>query len=235
MQKPQLLSLGIIRDKRFLLGSGFVFLLILALYFFFSYVPSRPPDGVLEKAISRTSDAKNFKYNVATTTIINGKKNTFSQVAGEKFRPDNLHIKGEVMKSQIDIYQINEKIYAKDNLGGKWVSIDINELNQDGNFMNELNPLENISFKQLGEVNYKGVIKAKTGKYWEFELRPIVDNQYMEALWTDFVYTIWVHPGEEKLSKVQIKAKGKENENDEIIVNIEFLDYGDVKPVNPPV
>lgn len=235
MQIPQTALLNFFREKRYLSLAFLGILALIIIYMVFLKDPGRPPSDALEKAISKTIDARNFRYKVETKTNINGKKNTFSHVAGDKFRPDNLHIKGEVMKSKIEIYQINEKIYAKDNFGGKWVTVDINEINQDGNFMNELNPLENFSFKELGEVNYQGLVKSDQGKLWSYEVRPTIDNPYMEALWTDFTYNIQVRPGDGKIGKAEIRAKGKENENDEIVVTIEFFDYNKVKPVNPPV
>ena len=235
MQKPQWINANMLKNKIFLITVGVSLLLLLLVVFFNFKDPGRPPGDALAQAISKTRDAKNFRYRVETRTKINNKNNTFSQVEGEKFRPDNLHIKGQVMKTPIEIFQINEKIYSKDNYGGNWVNIDINELNQDGNFINELNPLEDLVFRDLGEVNYKGVAKVRDAKLWEYELRPIIDNQYMEALYSDFVYNIWVHPGKEIISKVVIKAKGKEDENDEFMVTIEFLDYNKVKPINPPV
>lgn len=235
MPKPQKVLLDFFHSKRYLSLAGIGLLALILIYMVGLRDPGRPPNEALEKAISKTSDARNFSYKVATKTYINGKSNTFSRVVGDKFRPDNLHIKGEVMKSPIDIYQINEKIYAKDNFGGKWVTVDINEINQDGNFMNELNPLENLSFKELGDYNYRGLVKSEQGKLWSYELRPTIDNPYMEALWTDFTYIIQVRPGDDKVGQVEIRAKGKENEKDEIIVTIEFFDYNKVKPVNPPV
>ncbi|MDA8442639.1 MAG: hypothetical protein M0Z55_09740 [Peptococcaceae bacterium] len=191
------------------------------------------PQVKLEHALKKTAASKTYRYSITQQLTIDGSSKAWTKVDGEKGAP-NTHIKGSMYGSEVDIYQIGDTIYQRDQFAKKWIIVKGAPPAAQEVFMTELNPLANFNFKELGEVKYLGQEKLDGQKTQKFQLNPSVQNQLMETLWTDFNYTMYVSLKNGYLLKGVLQAKSKVKSNSSLTLTVNFKDFGQSIEITAP-
>jgi hypothetical protein len=207
---------------------------ILLSQYLFPGKPNIPPQTAIAQALKNTGDTKSYEYVIKKSTVIDGKAQVDSNVKGEKQDGNNIHIKGQIFGADLDYYQIGETSYSKDQMSGEWVSMKDSQLNQQEIFMGELNPLANFTYKELTEANFSGYEKISGKKYLVYTALPITANPYMDLLWRDFSYKLWIEPRSLRVFKAQIMANGKGNTSNKLKLEIDFSNYNSDIVITPP-
>lgn len=207
---------------------------ILLGYYILPDKPDIPPAQAINHALENTAQSRSYKYNITVTTVIDGKEQVASTVAGERENKNRIHIKGQIYDSEIDFYQIDTTTFTKDQLTGEWIKITDNQINQQEIFMNELNPLANLAFKELNDTAFAGIQKEGSKKFWVYTAKPVVNNKYMKILWKDFQYKFFLEPRSLLIDKVEVTAVSKNNSADKMKLVLEFKNYNSAIKVDPP-
>lgn len=197
--------------------------------------PEQPPMETIVKSLGNTGRIGSYSYTIKMSTLIDGKEQLTSNISGERQSEDNIHFKGTIFDSEVDFYLIGTATYSKDYLTKEWIKNTGNQINQRDIFMQELNPLAIFSYKELNDVKYLGVEKYNGQKQFVYTAKPVVNNPYMDILWTDFEYKFWLEPKSLLVSKAYITATSKQNKKDKLKLSVEFKDYGENFDIKPPV
>ena len=78
-----------------------------------------------------------------------------------------------------------------------------------------------------------GQEKVNGERVWVCHLMPSVQNQMMEAFWTDFQYTLYIRKSDEMLVRATIEAKNKVK-SDSMTMILEFKDIGKKMNIQVP-
>jgi hypothetical protein len=196
--------------------------------------PNIPPRAAISQALKNTEDTKSYEYVIKKSTVIDGKAQVDSNVKGKKQDENNRHISGQIFGADLDFYQIGETSYSKDVMSGEWVKMKDSQLNQQEIFMGELNPLANFTYKELTEANFFGCEKISGKKYLVYTALPITANPYMDLLWRDFSYKLWIEPRSFRVFRAQITANGKGNTSNKLNLEVDFSNYNGNIIITPP-
>jgi len=181
------------------------------------------PTDLVKQGLERLNAATSFRYSLTQHQWVEGKDRVLTQVLGEK-DGGNTRILGQLAGSEVEMIKIGDSTYSKDPFSKKWIRF-ANALAAQEVFLAELNPLSSLQMKELGEVMLSDQGKVNGEKVWVCHLLPSVQNQMMEAFWTDFQYTLYIRKSDKMLVKATIEAKNKVK-SDPMTMTLEFKDIG---------
>ncbi|MBU4532077.1 MAG: hypothetical protein U1D96_07265 [Eubacteriales bacterium] len=176
----------------------------------------------LAESLEKTKAAQTYRYTIDSRLGgVDRDTEYLSRIEGEYAGVDRVHIKGTLANNPIEFIQVDDTTYMKDQISGTWLSLQGNRLAQTELFITELNPLAVFDFKDVPVSEFKG----QDGKHQLMELKPMVQNPYLDLAFTDFTYKIWVNPKDKRIAKTEISAVSRTNEKETLDIVIEFKDY----------
>lgn len=216
-----------------------IILLILVLsgggYGVYRGLNSAPPEEVVNTAIENTLNADSYRYQAQSKKIIDGKEELLSEVSGEKSN-GNVHLTGKlhVVNSDFEIYQVADKLYRKDEFSKDWLVVEDTNLEATERLVQEINPLGIFKFSEPIIAHYVGKEEVNDKKCRKYEVMAETENKYLLVLWQDFTYTVWIDKSG-LLTKAEINAINKQNENQRLSMSVEFSDYNKEIAISPPI
>ena len=189
------------------------------------------PTNLVTHGLEQLNAATSFRYSLTQHQWVEGKDRVLTQVQGEK-NGGNTRILGQMAGSEVEMIKIGDSTYSKDPFSKKWIRF-INAPAAQEVFLAELNPLSSLQLKEIGEVVLSGQEKVNEEKVWVCDLKPSVQNQMMEAFWTDFQYTLYIRKSDKMLVKATIQAKNKA-QSDPMTMTLEFEDIGKKMNIQEP-
>ena len=194
---------------------------------------NRPPDPtkLVTQGLERLNAAASFRYTLIQYQWVEGKNRVLAQVQGESDQ-GNTRVVGELTGGNVELVKIGDSTFSRDPFSKKWIKFADSQAAQQV-FLAELSPLSSLKIKELGEVVLSGQDKVNGDKVWVCQLKPTVDNQTMEAYWTDFHYTLYVRKSDKTLVKATIEATNKAR-SDPMTMTLEFRDIGKKITIETP-
>ena len=107
------------------------------------------PEAEFSVALERMGTLESFAYTIHSVFRVQGREEIMSEVQGER-EAGKVHIQGEMVKTPIDIYYIDGVIYNYDELAEKWMVIESDTGSAAELYINELNPLIYMDFRENG-------------------------------------------------------------------------------------
>jgi len=184
-----------------------------------------PAEDLLTQALNQAFEAQSYRYTMVSQLYIDGKNQTWSDVTGEKADPHDLHLRGTMVNTPIELYQVGDTSYNKDPFTNRWYTVKGYDLTRQEILMMEVNPLANFNFKEVIEVNNIGKEKVQDKNCWVLECTADLENQLLEVLWQDFRFQFWVDREDHLLRKGQLTARSKTNPESLLTITTEFKDY----------
>lgn len=188
------------------------------------------PEELFYTALENTVNAQSFCFRMHTEL---GREDAASTVTGKRTAPGNVHIQGNLQNTHFELVHTGDKTYFKESNTGKWFTLTGNKM-VDSELFIELNPLQNFNFKDIPEINYRGMEKVGQEKLALLELRPNVNNQFLQTRFSEFLYQVWIDPKDKLIRKAVIEATGLEGEKDRMKIGIELWDYNKQIKISPP-
>ena len=189
------------------------------------------PTNLVTHGIERLNSATSFRYSLTQHQWVEGKDRVLTKIQGEK-EGGNSRVLGQMTGSEVEMIKIGDSTYSKDPFSKKWIRFANAPAAQEV-FLAELNPLSSLQMKELGEVMLSGQEKVNGDRVWVCQLKPSVQNQMMEAFWTDFQYTLYIRKSDKMLVKATIEAKNKAKA-DPMTMTLEFKDIGKKMTIQTP-
>ncbi len=210
-----------------------VFVLVAGGFYFYRVQTKVEPGALIQETVKRANQARGYRYQIAAEFNLGGKKQTWSRVQGEKAAED-FHIKGTILGTPVEIFQIGKKTYTRDPVSEKWVVLEGNDLTRQQVFWAEINPLSNFQFKIIGSPRILRTEKVGRRKCWLVEFRPEIENKYLEMWWKNFTYRFWVDKRSRMLLKAQATAENKNSPGTFLSLTVEFRDFNQKIEIKPP-
>lgn len=184
------------------------------------------PDELLDYALQNTLASTSYRYSVE---VKQEGREVISSIEGERVEPDRVRIKGSMLRSNsIEFIQVDNTTYMKDPWSDRWITLEENKLAQSELFVTEFNPLALFNFKDVPEIKQRGTDRVDGDKTVVLDLKPAVQNPYLELKYVDYDYKVWIEPDRGLIRKALVEAKlpgGKTG----LVVEMKFRDYN--KPI----
>jgi len=185
---------------------------------------------LFDKSLANTMNCSSYRYNVE---VKQGGKETITLVEGARVKPNRVHLKGAMQKSQMEFIQIDDNTYMKDPWSDRWFTLKGNLVAQSELFVTEFNPLGLFNFKDVPEIKKTGTERVDGVKTVVIEMRPNVANPFLELKYTDFKFRVWVDPDERLIRRASMQAYmpgGSEG----LVVDMRFWDFNENIKISPP-
>ncbi|GAB6273254.1 MAG: hypothetical protein STSR0004_01170 [Peptococcaceae bacterium] len=209
---------------------GIVFLLIFAyaLFYLFSARKITPVD-MLSMSLQKTLASQSLNYQLEIKS--NGQ--VLSQVNGQLIKPDKVHLKGNIYKSEVEFIRLGETIYMKDIWTKKWIMFEKGKIDKLNLLVMEFSPLELLAYKQVLNVRYKGWEKLAPGKMLIIEGQPVFQKDLPGLKDANFKGTYWLKPGERRIYQAVLEVK-KAAPKQIIKVKIKLWDFNQKLEIKSP-
>jgi len=189
-----------------------------------------PPEELFASAMEKTLNANSFRFSM----LVKIGDSVISDVKGDRVAPDSIHITGTMQDMPVEFIHIGEQTFLKGNWSEQWTSLEGNKMADSELFVTEFNPLGNFNFIDVPFIKELAREEIDDVKFRVFEFKPIVRNELMELSYDDFVYQVWVQPGEQVINKAHIEATGKYGKQDQLEITLQMWDFGKPLTVVPP-
>lgn len=148
-----------------------------------------------------------------------------------------VHLKGNlpIIEAEVEIYQINDKMYRRDPLTAGWLVVSANGKASMEQLISELNPLGVFNVSAEFDVMYSGTAKVNGAACRVYEVMTKGENKYLELYWQDFNYRFWIGKRDGYLHKAEITAEHRDNSLHILTVSINFSDYYEPIELQAPV
>ncbi|MEQ8201129.1 MAG: hypothetical protein ABRQ24_06895 [Syntrophomonadaceae bacterium] len=199
------------------------------------YVRSRLDPGVeLQKALDNMAGQSSYRFSLHSGFTVDERREVISQVEGEK-EMGNTHIKGEMVNTPVDLYYLDQTIYNYDSFSKKWLVIDSGTSSSEDLLMSELNPLSNFRFQTIDLVEKMQFEEVDGADCLLVKCSPSVESQFMESLWKDFAYLIWIDYQHSTIPKAHLTAASKSSPNTTLEITVGFSDFGKKMEIKAPM
>lgn len=204
---------------------------VLLLYGLFAFLasPKIPPNRLLTEAIQNTVSSKTFHYRMEVKT---SRQSFLSVIEGERISPDRIHIKGNMFNTPVEFIQIGSQAYMRDIWTDKWIALKSNQLGQTSMFIEELGPMNFLSYGSLLDVRYVGTEKIKGVKMSVIEFNPQLVGSFSGQKYQGYHCKIWIDPKDRLVGQVVLNASLKNSDLPTVTLN--FWGFGQPLTINPP-
>lgn len=210
--------------------------LIFAGFFVYEELTKPSPYEAVVQGITQSMQAPNYRYHSVATRILNGEEMVISEIWGER-SSQGVHLKGNlpIIEAEVEIYQINDKMYRRDPLTAGWLVVSANGKASMEQLISEFNPLGVFNVSAEFDVMYSGTAKVNGAACRVYEVMTKGENKYLELYWQDFNYRFWIGKRDGYLHKAEITAEHRDNSLHILTVSINFSDYYEPIELQAPV
>jgi len=203
----------------------------LLLYGLFVILTSQraPANKLLTEAIQNTISSKTFHYRMEVKT---SKQSFLSVIEGERISPDRIHIKGNMFNTPVEFIQIGSQAYMRDIWTDKWIALKNNSLGQTSMFIEELGPVNFLSYGSLLDVRYVGSEKINGQKMSVIEFNPQLVGSFSGQKYQGYHCKIWIDYKNRLVRQVVLNTAVKNSDLPTVTLN--FWSFGQPLTINPP-
>lgn len=205
-------------------------------FFLYEELTTPSPQEAVLQGLGKSLNAQSYRYQAVARRNLDGKETVISEIWGEK-SPQGVHLKGElpIIKANVEIYQIGDKMYRKDPLTHGWLVVADRGKASMEQLITELNPLGIFNLNEDITVKYTGKEKVDSITCRVYEVMTKGENKFLELYWHDFNYRIWVDKKDGYLRKAEISAEHRDNSLHILTVSIIFSGYNEPIEIKAPV
>ncbi len=191
------------------------------------------PEAEFSAALEHMGTLESFSYTIHSTFQVQDREEVMSQVTGER-KEGNVHIQGEMVKTPIDIYYIDGIIYNYDETAGKWMVIESDTGSAAELYINELNPLIYIDFRENGMRAEYDFGELDGDECLLVSGNPMMRNELLDSIWQDFSCTLWIDYEQNLVKQVSLQAINRNNPQTSLDITAQFSQFDQEMTIEPP-
>ena len=191
-------------------------------------------ETLLETALNNLSHRETYRFSLVSELQLNNYNKAKTSIAGEKDKDKNIHVWGEIMNTELEMYQFADTHYRYNSATKQWLLLENSPLTDDPLLLMEILPETNFLFTPDGREEYIGKDVEHGQIIHSYSLA--LDNTVHIAgeYYTNFVYEIAVDAKSKEIVKTHIKATAKNNETNTLALVIKFYDINEEFTLTPP-
>ena len=215
-----------------------VIIIIIAILLIAYIIPSvfnnknQNPDDIIKNSINNLQQTQALSFTTKSQLNVNGDSKEYGNITGEILQNNDLHIKGAILGSEIELYKINNCIYRFDNITQNWQKTTENPDVYNNALFNETDPLAQFNFK---EYTNQEIIESDSKNLYCVRFSPALSEDSLSQYFTDIVYTIYCD-NQFNMTKAVINGKLTNNSvTGELNIVTEFSILPEDYSIEPPI
>lgn len=194
-----------------------------------------PAPGVLAAQATQNLLALNsFSFHTETQLQLNSETVPLGQIDGE-ICGANLHVWGNVLGSDMNIYQIGDVTYRQDTLTEQWLITDDKELLNNASLLTDADPRSFFSLAQMANTTEVDGAEINGQKCRGISFVPTTANGYLEQYFDDVSCTVWV-TRDDQLARAQISASANAaGQSSTLTLTCDFSAWDDTPDIAAPI
>ena len=199
-------------------------------YFLFQGPPN--PETLFLEAWQNTMGAESFAFESSAKLFVDGRDEELSKVNG-RYVKGSLYLKGEILKTPVELYQVEGSTYLKEPTGN-WLFLEDGKHPHQDFLLSEVNPLSYLVVKDSVQAELLRIEEHGDTKLYHLSVKPDIDNQFLEMLYEDFSLELWINKKGRFLDTAILQGKGKNKPEDLLTLTIVFSDINEPLEVKLP-
>lgn len=192
-------------------------------------------DALIEDALATVAEVESYRFSVHSQLLLNNYTTAETIISGERDVDGNLHVWGQIMSTNVDIYQIGDTHYRYHPANKAWTVLDNSPLPDNALLMMEIDPLSNFAFPEQLSIEYLGRERTHNTTLYRYAIRPEGDFHRAGAYFGNFQYEVAVDRETRFFTEATMKATSWSNENGALSVLMSFADLNDAEiKITPP-
>lgn len=224
--------------KKILLIAAAVLIVVLAGFNLLKIVPTAPkmpPNELCAAAIESLQALDSFSFHTDTELIINEENVKLGKIDGEICGKD-VHICGNVLGSDLNIYQIGNTCYRQDTITEQWLITEDSELISNEALLSDANPRALLQLTELGDVTEGDIETIDEEKCRRLTFTPHTDSGYWEKYFDEISCTIWVTLDNNQIRQAEICATATAaGQTSTLCLTTEFWAWNETAAIEPPI
>ena len=145
-------------------------------------------EEIIESSISNLQNAPALKFTVVSTLTVDDNTREYGNINGEILKNGDFHIAGNLLGSQIQMYQIGDDTYRLDTITDNWQKTEENAIIYNTALFNETNPLQQFEFSNYTAAQ---IIDIPDEKALCVKFCPNLEAAAVSQYFTNLTYTIY--------------------------------------------
>lgn len=229
-------SLMILKSKRFWFGGVAVIFSFAAVWFGYQYwrEASIDTETLWRDAVQKAAAWDSYHYTLTAEITLDNHRRAETKINGICDVEGNLHIYGEIMDTDLEVYQFGDVYYRQNTNGNSdWIVLENSPLPDNEILLMELYPQQYL-LPLDGTANF--IEKRKTNGMKEYcyhidkEENQTVASDYL----TDFSYDITIDSKTKEIRKAEITAHSKSNPSGIWKFRVTFTEVNTAIRLEPP-
>lgn len=191
------------------------------------------PDLELSAAVERMMNLSSCNFEIVSSFSLEGRTQVISSVQGEK-EGQNVHIKGEMVKTPVDIYYIDGTIYNYDATASKWMVIESGTTSTAELLISELKPLNYLMYADIQNIQKIGFENIDGDNCLQLQFNSVMKNDLLNKMWKDFNCSLWIDYRHDVIKKLELSALNKNNNQTTLLINMSFKNIDKKFTIEPP-
>lgn len=167
---------------------------------------------------------QSYRYVLDGSLTLKNRKTAQTALKGEQDSSGNLHIFGEIMDTETEVYQFGSDHYRFLSASKEWKLLAESPLTENGILLMLICPQKNFDFVDTISVDYTGVVREDGEKYYRFVVIPKEGFHVADAYFTDFKYRIDISAETKQITAATIHAVSRTKSENTLFLQIRFCD-----------
>lgn len=191
-------------------------------------------DTLLETALNNLSHRDSYRFSLKTQLQLNNYNSAETAIAGERDKNKNLHIWGEIMNTELEMYQFENVHYRYNPATKQWLLLENSPLTQDPLLLMEILPETNFHFDPENREEYLGK-EVEHGKIIHKYAIALDDTRHIsQEYYRGFTYEICIEAKSREIVEAAITATAKNNDKNTLKLAVKFYDINEDITLTPP-
>lgn len=197
------------------------------------------PENILSQTLEDLENATVFRFSLEAKVLLEDKELSYGTSYGEK-NGENIHIAGNLLGAEVDIYQIDDIFYQLDPITNNYHSYESQDLADSTKIIADLNPQKNFQITEITSWEYIGIetltINEIDQDCLKFIIYPVLDDQWINENFHDICYTIHIDPITQTIYSAHIEGQTTEGMTTAtLVMNLTFYDFDADIEIKSPI
>lgn len=193
-----------------------------------------PPAELAADATARLTALNSVTFHTETKLDINGESVALGSIDGQICGSD-LHICGNVLGSDTNIYQIGGTTYRQDTLTEQWLTTADGELLTNPSLLTDADPREFFRLAQLSAITEGDTQEINGEKCRVISFVPLSESGELEKYFDEISCTIWVTRAGQLARSEICAAAATSGQTSTLTLTCDFSAWDDTAPITPPI
>lgn len=107
------------------------------------------PEEIITQAVDNLQNTAAISYTTVSSLTVNEQTREYGNICGEFLQSGDFRIEGSILGSNLEMYQLGNTTYRRDNISGNWQKTEEAPEIYDTALFNETNPLQQFEFSDF--------------------------------------------------------------------------------------